>query len=282
MSQIDYLDKYDKEFVNLMLEINNRIENFSKLDKLKINSWIKSLCLPTNNIPWKKNRNLYTLKLLNNILNSRLENPFTKFADVAENLPMLDPILVKSQLSNKIYFLINNIHSDYQIQNFIEANMEKNNNNIQTNNEIKLNLLNKNKPIYRAKTPSASSTKRIIYNNNYINNQNGNKKLNTNNFGYNNKRYKENNNSEDFYKGDQLLNKNYFDFDKKLSNESGYYKKTKLNPIIEKKKLKSIIGDLENEFDMKNQLINQQETDIQQLKNRISQLEKRIQIVFKK
>ena len=282
MSQIDYLDKYDKEFVNLMLEINNRIENFSKLDKLKINSWIKSLCLPTNNIPWKKNRNLYTLKLLDNILNSRLENPFTKFADVAENLPMLDPILVKSQLSNKIYFLINNIHSDYQIQNFIEANMEKNNNNIQTNNEIKLNLINKNKPIYRAKTPSASSTKRIIYNNNYINNQNGNKKLNTNNFGYNNKRYKENNNSEDFYKGDQLLNKNYFDFDKKLSNESGYYKKTKLNPIIEKKKLKSIIGDLENEFDMKNQLINQQETDIQQLKNRISQLEKRIQIVFKK
>ena len=281
MSQIDYLDKYDKEFVNLMLEINNRIENFSKLDKLKINSWIKSLCLPTNNIPWKKNRNLYTLKLLDNILNSRLENPFTKFADVAENLPMLDPILVKSQLSNKIYFLINNMHSDYQIQNFIEANMEKNNNNIQNNNEIKLNLLNKNKPIYRAKTPSASNTKRIVYNN-YINNQNENKKLNMNNFGYNNKRYKENNNSEDFYKGDQLLNKNYFDFDKKLSNESGYYKKTKLNPIIEKKKLKSIIGDLENEFDMKNQLINQQETDIQQLKNRISQLEKRIQIVFKK
>ena len=281
MSQIDYLDKYDKEFVNLMLEINNRIENFSKLDKLKINSWIKSLCLPTNNIPWKKNRNLYTLKLLDNILNSRLENPFTKFADVAENLPMLDPILVKSQLSNKIYFLINNMHSDYQIQNFIEANMEKNNNNIQNNNEIKLNLLNKNKPIYRAKTPSASNTKRIVYNN-YINNQNENKKLNTNNFGYNNKRYKENNNSEDFYKGDQLLNKNYFDFDKKLSNESGYYKKTKLNPIIEKKKLKSIIGDLENEFDMKNQLINQQESDIQQLKNRISQLEKRIQIVFKK
>jgi len=281
MSQIDYLDKYDKEFVNLMLEINNRIENFSKLDKLKINSWIKSLCLPTNNIPWKKNRNLYTLKLLDNILNSRLENPFTKFADVAENLPMLDPILVKSQLSNKIYFLINNIHSDYQIQNFIEANMEKNNNNIQTNNEIKLNLLNKNKPIYRAKTPSASSTKRIVYNN-FINNQNGNKKLNTNNFGYNNKRYKESNNSEDFYKGDQLLSKNYFDFDKKLSNESGYYKKTKLNPIIEKKKLKTIIEDLENEFDMKNQLINQQETDIQQLKNRISQLEKRIQIVFKK
>ena len=285
MSQIDYLDKYDKEFVNLMLEINNRIENFSKLDKLKINSWIKSLCLPTNNIPWKKNRNLYTLKLLDNILNSRLENPFTKFADVGENLPMLDPILIKSQLSNKIYMLINNINSDYQIQNFIEANMTKNNNN-KKNNEIKLNLLNKNRPIYRAKTPSASNTKRIgyNYNNNFVNDKNENKKLNRENIGigYDNKRYRENNNSEDFYKGDQLLNKNYFDFDKKLSNESGYYKKTKLNPVIEKKKLQSIIEELENECDTKNQIINQQELDIQQLKNRISQLEKRIQIVFKK
>ena len=282
MSQIDYLDKYDKEFVNLMLEINNRIENFSKLNKLKINSWIKSLCLPTNNIPWKKNRNLYTLKLLDNILNSRLENPFTKFADVGENLPMLDPILIKSQLSNKIYLLINNINSDYQIQNFIEANMAKNNN--KKNDEIKLNLLNKNRPIYRAKTPSASNTKRIGYNNNLVGNKKENKKLSRENIGigYDNKRYRENNNSDDFYKGDQLLNKNYFDFDKKLSNESGYYKKTKLNPVIEKKKLQSIIEELENECDTKNQIINQQELDIQQLKNRISQLEKRIQIVFKK
>ena len=128
MSQIDYLDKYDKEFVNLMLEINNNIDDFSKLDKLKINSWIKSLCLPTNNIPWKKNRNLYTLKLLDNVLNLKLEKPFTKYADFGENLPMLDPILIKSGLSNKINFIINNIHSDEQIQNFIEANMNKNKN----------------------------------------------------------------------------------------------------------------------------------------------------------
>ena len=284
MSQIDYLDKYDKEFVNLMLEINNRIENFSKLDKLKINSWIKSLCLPTNNIPWKKNRNLYTLKLLDNILNSRLENPFTKFADFGENLPMLDPILIKSQLSNKIYLLINNINSDYQIQNFIEANMTKNNNN-KINNKIKFNLLNKNRPIYRAKTPSASNTKRIGYNyNNFDDNKNEKKKLNRENIGigYDNKRYRENNNSDDFYKGDQLLNKNYFDFDKKLSNEPGFYKKTKRNVDIEKNKLKATIADLENEYNIKNQLINQQESDILQLKNRISFLEKKVEFAFKK
>ena len=180
--------------------------------------------------------------------------------------------------------LINNINSDYQIQNFIEANMAKNNGN-KKNNEIKFNLLNKNRPIYRAKTPSASNTKRIGYNyNNFVDNKKEDKKLNGENIGigYDSKRYRGNNNSEDFYKGDQLLNKNYFDFDKKLSNESGYYKKTKLNPVIEKKKIQSIIEELENECDTKNQIINQQELDIQQLKNRISQLEKRIQIVFKK
>ena len=118
MSQIKYLDKYDKEFVNLMLEINSRIENFSKLEKLKIKSWIKCLSLPTNNIPWKKNRNLYTLKLLDNILNFKIEKPFTKFADPGENLPMLDSILVKSQLTNKIKTIMNNAHPDIQIQNF--------------------------------------------------------------------------------------------------------------------------------------------------------------------
>ena len=45
-----FKDNYDAEFVNLMLEIQNLIENFSKSDKLKINSWAKILCVPTKNI----------------------------------------------------------------------------------------------------------------------------------------------------------------------------------------------------------------------------------------
>ena len=211
MSQIQYLDKYDKEFVNLMLEINNRSENFPKLDKLKINSWIKSLCLPTNNLPWKKNRNLYALKLLDNILNFRLEKPFTKFAELSENLPMLDSILVKSQLSNKVKYIINNIHPDEQIQNFIDSNMEENNNDKKTN--INMEILDKNRPIYRTKTPDAKT----------INNRNKifiNKNVKQNKYDYllNNNLDKNDINSNGFYKGDQLLNKNYFDFDKKLSN----------------------------------------------------------------
>ena len=287
MNQIQYLDKYDKEFVNLMLEINNRSKDFSKLDKLKINSWIKSLCLPTNNILWKKNRNLYALKLLDNILNLRLENPFTKFADLGENLPMLDPILVKSQLSNKVRNIINNIHPDSQIQNFIDANMDNNGINIsEIKSDINLDILNKNRPIYRPKTPTAKeiNNRSNKFNNNRKNIRSQYNHINGNN---NNNYYSEKgeniniNNSNVFHKGDQLLNKNYFDFDKKLSNEPGYYKKTKPNIDSQRKKLQSTIAELENEFNQKNQIINQQELDIQQLKNKITQLEKRIKIIFK-
>ena len=280
MSQIKYLDKYDKEFVNLMLEINSRIENFSKLDKIKINSWIKSLCLPTNNLPWKKNRNLYALKLLDNILNFKLEKPFTKFAELSENLPMLDSILVKSQLSNKIKMIMNNIHPDIQIQNFIEANMG-NNINYEQNQNLDLDILNKNRPIYRMKTPTANEIKKR-YNFNDINNNKDNRikkgNIRYNNMGINNIN---NYNTNSFYKGDQLLNKNYFDFDKKLNNEPGYFKKTKPNFESQKSQLKSTIEELENEISIKNELINQQDLDIQQLKNKVMQLEKRVKIAFK-
>ena len=280
MSQIKYLDKYDKEFVNLMLEINSRIENFSKLDKIKINSWIKSLCLPTNNLPWKKNRNLYALKLLDNILNFKLEKPFTKFAELSENLPMLDSILVKSQLSNKIKMIMNNIHPDIQIQNFIEANMG-NNINYEQNPNLDLDILNKNRPIYRMKTPTANEIKKR-YNFNDINNNKDNRikkgNIRYNNMGINNIN---NYNTNSFYKGDQLLNKNYFDFDKKLNNEPGYFKKTKPNFESQKSQLKSTIEELENEISIKNELINQQDLDIQQLKNKVMQLEKRVKIAFK-
>ena len=281
MSQIKYLDKYDKEFVNLMLEINSRIENFSKLDKIKINSWIKSLCLPTNNLPWKKNRNLYALKLLDNILNFKLEKPFTKFAELSENLPMLDSILVKSQLSNKIKMIMNNIHPDIQIQNFIEANMG-NNINYEQNQNLDLDILNKNRPIYRMKTPTANEIKKR-YNFNDINNNNKDNKIKKGNIRYNNMGINNinNYNTNSFYKGDQLLNKNYFDFDKKLNNEPGYFKKTKPNFESQKSQLKSTIEELENEISIKNELINQQDLDIQQLKNKVMQLEKRVKIAFK-
>ena len=292
MNKAKILDKYDKDFVNIMIEIQNRIENFSKINKLKINSWAKSLCLPTNNISWKKNRNLYAIKLLDNILNGKLEKPFTKYAEDGEKLPKLDPILVKSQLTNKVNDVLSNGHPDIQIQNFINSNfefVEPNLYDIYSNN-IPLKQI----PINRVKTPVRTR----INKNNFFNNKNiktegdednlyNNKydnieEINNGNI-YNYQGGMNDNNLEQFYKGDQLLKKNYFNFNQKLSNEPGFYKKT--NPYStasEKSKLQSTIIFLENEAKIKNQIINKQDMDIQQLKKRISELERKIKIAFSK
>ena len=80
----------------------------------------------------------------------------------------------------------------------------------------------------------------------------------------------------------EIINKNYFDFDKKISKEPGYYKKTKINSDFEKRRLQTTIAELQNEFEIKSQLINQQELDIIKLKKRVTQLEKKVKFVFKK
>ena len=95
------IDKYDKEFITLMFEIDKRIQNYNKSQKLKINSWIRTLSFPTNNISWKKNRNLYTILLLYNIINNKLESPFDKFSDESFELPTLNPTIIKSKISTK-------------------------------------------------------------------------------------------------------------------------------------------------------------------------------------
>ena len=297
MNKPKFLDKYDKEFVNLMIEIQNRIEDFSKVNKLKINSWAKSLCLPTNNISWKKNRNLYAIKLLDNILNNKLEKPFTKFADEGEKLPMLDQILVKSQLTNKVKEILSNSHPDIQIQNFINSKFQLVEPDLYDNFYMN-NIQPQHMQFNRAKTPdglkvnknmkSNNSIKKqkkfddeedIINNNGYEMFDRGNNINNNYNFGH----QMSEENREKFYKGDQLLNKDYFNFNEKLSKEPGFY--TKTNPHsynVEKSKLQSAIIFLENETKIKNQIINQQDMDIQQLKKRIAELEKKIKIAFSK
>ena len=306
MNKAKILDKYDKDFVNIMIEIQNRIEDFSKVNKLKINSWAKSLCLPTNNISWKKNRNLYAIKLLDNILNDKLEKPFTKFADEGENLPMLDPILVKSQLTNKVKEILSNSHPDIQIQNFLNSNTQLIESNIYDNFNMNVNNIEPEKAqlnLNRAKTPTRINiikNKNIFNNNKNLKQKNNNNKKNFEDNIYNNQyddleRVKNiynfnsngpeigDNNIDRFYKGDQLLNKNYFNFNEKLSKEPGFY--TKTNPhssASEKAKLQSTIIFLENETKIKNQIINQQDIDIQQMKKRISELEKKIKNLFSK
>ena len=297
MNNQQFLDKYDKEFVNIMIEIQNRIEDFSKFNKLKINSWAKSLCLPTNNISWKKNRNLYAIKLLDNILNNKLEKPFTKFADEGEKLPMLDQILVKSQLTNKVKEILSNSHPDIQIQNFINSKFQLVEPDLYDNLYIN-NIQPQHMQFNRAKTPTGLKVNKNMKSNNSIKkrkkfddeediiNNNGYEMFDrgnniNNNYNFGNQMSEEN--REKFYKGDQLLNKDYFNFNEKLSKEPGFY--TKTNPHsynVEKSKLQSTIIFLENETKIKNQIINQQDMDIQQLKKRIAELEKKIKIAFSK
>ena len=141
-----FKDNYDAEFVHLMIEIENLLENFSKSDKLKINSWAKVLCVPTMNVEFKKNRNLYAIKLLDNVFNGKLEEPFTKFVKDKE-LKLFDPILVKTQLSRTFLNYIKKLEEDeniYNNPNTINYNYLDKKSKLGIKNNKKKKLINEN------------------------------------------------------------------------------------------------------------------------------------------
>lgn len=55
----------------------------------------------TNNIDWKKNRNLHAILILDMVLNNKIEEPYNKFPTNNE-IPLLSKIDVKIKLSDKI------------------------------------------------------------------------------------------------------------------------------------------------------------------------------------
>jgi len=116
--KLEVNDKYDYEFINLILEIEKRQEDLSKGQKIKIQSWIKKFCIPTENLEWKKNRNLHAILLLDMILNNRFEQPYDKFPKEDEALPLLSKYYVKSVLSEKFYKI--------SFDKKFEKNLEKN------------------------------------------------------------------------------------------------------------------------------------------------------------
>ena len=83
---------------------------------------MKKFCVPTENLEWKKNRNLHSILLLDMIVNNRLEEPFDKFPKEDEQLPLLSKYLVKSILSEKFY---DNFFFTYQKENFKNIEIEK-------------------------------------------------------------------------------------------------------------------------------------------------------------
>ena len=106
--------KYDNEFIGLLNEIAIRFDKFNKCDILKIKSWINLLMMPCKSDVDKKNRNLYAILLINQMVNGKLDEPFIKFANSYNDLKQLSPANIKSILTKKFYEEI-----DFQrIENF--------------------------------------------------------------------------------------------------------------------------------------------------------------------
>ena len=139
MEDLDNItDEYDKEFISLMLTIERRSEVLNKYDKLRRKNWCKKLCQVTNNIEWKKNRNLHAICILDSVLNEHFEYPYNKFPPEG-SVPILNKALVKSQLSKKFFIEASKIQNEEQ--------NESNNNNDNTsnlNNDIKNVINNQN------------------------------------------------------------------------------------------------------------------------------------------
>ena len=289
------IDKYDKEFVGLMLEIDKRVEDYPKIEKLKINSWVRTLCFPTNNISFKKNRNLYTILLLDNIINNKLESPFDKFCDESFELPTLNPTVIKSKLSNKFLNEISLNISDDIIQKYIVVNTENNEegkNLNYTNKILKSNQKNitNNNIKYKSNRPKTPQQNRVNTQNNIIRNKEIpkiNYTINQEQQMFMNKRSKyifpKSDNQRIDNKSDILLKKKYFQFNEKLQNESGFYTKTKpRKDNIEHYKLNSMINHLNQSNKDKSKIIETQQKEINYLKQKLSILEKKAISLFKK
>ena len=145
-------DEYDKEFISLMLAIEKKSDILNKYDKLRIKNWCKKLCQVTNNVEWKKNRNLHAICILDSILNEHFEEPYNKFPPEG-SVPILNKALVKSKLSKKFFEEAFKMQNEEQQQGQIDNNenmnnqkfeSNKSNNNIKNQNFYNFNNANKN------------------------------------------------------------------------------------------------------------------------------------------
>ena len=134
MEENEITDEYDREFISLMLTIEKRSEDLNKYDKLRIKNWCKKLCQITNNIEWKKNRNLHAICILDSILNKHFEEPYNKFPPEG-SVPILNKALVKSKLTKKFFEETLNMKRD-------EEQFEQQQQNMNNNYNYNLNINN--------------------------------------------------------------------------------------------------------------------------------------------
>ena len=130
------LNRYDNEFIGLLNEIGNRIFYFNKEDVMKIKSWIKLLSNLYETKEEKQNRNLYAIKLLNQMINGKLKKPFINYCKTNILKPLL-PIDIKRELTEKFLNEIN-------FNNIVNYGKQKQNQFLQTHPEIFCNTNNNN------------------------------------------------------------------------------------------------------------------------------------------
>ena len=251
-----FQSKYDNEFIGLLNEIGIRLQKFDKCDTLKIKSWINILMMPCKSNVDKKNRNLYAILLINQMVNGKLEEPFVKFANSTSDLKQLSPANIKSELTKKFYEEI-----DFEkIENFGYAQQKQFiQNHPQMAEQIREKELNKI---------------------NAVNNKT-NKKIN--NFSDNNNVNKNNNNKKivDYSRVNNIINYNvddpefrsqkaYFNKPFGIFNERDYDKLME----VDVNNLYSIIQDLEQKISERDIIIEQQNDKIDELKKVMINYEK--------
>ena len=142
MEDLDNItDEYDKEFITLMVTIERRSESLNKYDKLRIKNWCKKLCQVTNNVEWKKNRNLHAICILDSVLNEHFEEPYNKFPPEG-SVPILNKALVKSKLSKKFFQEALRMQTVGQDNN--DINVENNNPKYENNSQNQNYNMNNN------------------------------------------------------------------------------------------------------------------------------------------
>ena len=239
-------NKYDNEFIGLLNEIGIRLPNFNKQDKLKIKSWISLLTIPCNTTDTKKNRNLYAIKMINQMINGKLEEPFTKYANGLNDLKWLSPIDIKAELTKKFFEEI-----DFEkIENY---GINQQQNFLANHPDIAEKMRNSqnNKKNINKKTQSD-------FNNDNMNNININSENHMNDF----ENFEENN----------ISNENrFYPEENNFYNVNSYINKVNSTKNYNDKiKLINVIRNLEQKVIERDEIIEYQNKQIAQIKNRIN------------
>ena len=243
--------KYDNEFIGLLNEIGIRLQKFDKCDNLKIKSWINVLMMPCKSDMQKKNRNLYAILLINQMINGYLEEPFIKFASNTNDLKLLSPANIKATLTKRFYEEI-----DFEkIENFGYSKQKQYiENNPALSEQLRLKNIENNK-INVNKKRAKSSNKEIK--------ENVNKKV------------------VDYSRVNNIINYNvvdpefkskkaFFNKPNSIFNGLNYDKLMELDT----NSLYSIIRDLEEKIEERDRIIEQQIDQIDELKKIMNNYEK--------